>query len=110
MSKYLVNTYGDQWEDYCDARDVARFIIEEVKDYFFDDILDDEGYIEVYGMEYAPSTILKKVDPIAYSCAKCDWLDGEYSEIVYSLERMYNGEEETFYDWVVRYEETEKEE
>lgn len=109
MSKYLVNVYGDEWEAFDCAEDTAQFIIDNMEDYYFDDILDDEGYIEICGMEYARSSVLKKVDPIAYNCAKNDWLDGEYSEIIYLIERLNIGEEENIYGWTVYCEETEEE-
>lgn len=46
----------------------------EISENDFDDFLDEiEQPVNVCGMEFYPSDILKNCDPIAYSCAKSDY-------------------------------------
>lgn len=40
----------------------------------FDDLLDEEGDIVILGMRYYRSTVLQKVDPVAYRCCLNDYL------------------------------------
>ena len=47
----------------------------------YDEFLDEEGEIDVAGMTFYPSTILKECDPIAYRCGFADWLDANELEI-----------------------------
>lgn len=106
MEKYLVNTYGNHWVECDSAESAAQEVIENVDDYYWDDFLDEVcEEVVVLGFKYYPSRVLKLVDGIAYSCGKNDWLDGEYQDIVYSLERMVDGDEEEYYGVTVRYEE-----
>lgn len=58
-------------------------------------MLDDVwGETTICGLKYCTSRVLKMADEVVYRCGKNDWLDGEYREIVYSLERMVDGDEE----------------
>lgn len=48
----------------------------EVSDSDYDDYLDEvNGEVEVCGMSYSASSVLKNVDPIAYRCGKNDYID-----------------------------------
>jgi hypothetical protein len=48
----------------------------------YDDVLDDSyGEIDVCGIKYSASHLLKEVDPIAYSCGMNDFNDSRISEI-----------------------------
>ncbi len=106
MEKYLVNTYGNHWVECDSAESAAQEVIENVDDYYWDDLLDEAwGEVEVFGYTYCASRVLKLVDEIAYNCGKHDWLDGEYQDIVCSLERMVDGDEEDYFGITVRYEE-----
>ena len=106
MEKYLVNTYGNHWVECDSAESAAQEVIENVEDYYWDDCLDDVyGEVEICGYKYCASRALSLVDEVAYRCGKNDWLDGEYQDIVYSLERMEDGEEEKYFGVTVRYEE-----
>ncbi len=40
----------------------------------FDDVLDCEGAIEVAGLKFNKSTILKECDPVAYRCYLNDYV------------------------------------
>ena len=44
MEKYLVNTYDNHWVECDSAEGAAQEVIENVDDYYWDDLLDD-----VYG-------------------------------------------------------------
>jgi hypothetical protein len=41
----------------------------------FEDALDCEGTVEVAGIQFNRSTILKECDPIAYNCYLNDYID-----------------------------------
>jgi hypothetical protein len=49
----------------------------------FDDSIDEEGSVTIYGIEFIRSRILHEMDPIAYDQAFADWVDqsGDYVEI-----------------------------
>lgn len=106
MDKYLVNTYDNHWVEFDSAESAAQEVIENVPDYYWDDLLDEAyGEVEVCGYTYYASRVLALVDEVAYRCGKNDWLDGEYQDMVYSLERMVDGDEEDYFGTTVRYEE-----
>lgn len=106
MEKYLVNTYDNHWVECDSAESAAQEVIDNVDDYYWDDLLDEVwGEVEVCGYTYCASRALKKLDEVAYNCGKNDWLDGEYSDIVYSLERMVDGDKEDYFGITVRYKE-----
>lgn len=106
MDKYLVNTYGNHWVECDSAESAAQEVIENVDDYYWDDLLDEVwGEVKVCGYTYCASRVLKLIDEIVYNCGKHDWLDGEYSDIVYSLERMVDGDKEDYFGMTVCYEE-----
>ena len=106
MEKYLVNTYGNHWVECDSAESAAQEVIENVEDCYWDDFLDEVcEEVDVLGYKYCPSSVLKLVDKVAYNCSKNDWLDGKYQDIVYSLERMMDGDEEEYFGITVRYEE-----
>ena len=55
-----------------------RYIDETTAYEMFDNFLDDiHPTVNILGMEYCPSTVLKECDPIAYRCAFNDWCDSE---------------------------------
>lgn len=106
MDKYLVNTYGNHWEEFDSAESAAQEVIENVPDYYWDDLLDEAyGEVEVCGYTYYASRVLALVDEVAYRCGKNDWLDGEYRDILDSLERMVDGDEEDYFGVTVCYQE-----
>jgi hypothetical protein len=41
----------------------------------YDDMLDSEGTVKIRGLEFYPSNILEKCDPIAYRCGFSDFTD-----------------------------------
>jgi hypothetical protein len=41
----------------------------------YDDMLDSEGTVKIGGLEFYPSNILEKCDPIAYRCGFSDFTD-----------------------------------
>ena len=102
----MVNIYGAVWVEHDNTEDAAKEVIENVSDDCWDDALDEiYGEVEICGHEYCASRALSLVDEVGYRCGKNDWLDGEYQDIVYSLERMEDGDEEEYFGVTVRYEE-----
>lgn len=50
----------------------------------YDDMLDScNEPVKLMGCEYAPSDVLKNVDPIAYRCGFNDWLDAECQDGIF---------------------------
>ena len=43
----------------------------------YDDTINEQEWPTVAGMEFAPSDILRELDPIAYRCGFNDWADAE---------------------------------
>jgi len=52
----------------------------------YDDLLDCEADVIIGNLSYAPSRVLKLVDPIAYQCGLNDWLDALAQDGEYCLE------------------------
>lgn len=106
MKKYMVNTYSNHWVECDSAESAAQEVIKNVEDYYWDSYLNEMyGEVEICGHGYYASWALYLIDEIAYRCEKNDWLDGEYHDIVYSLERMMDGDEDEYFGITVRYEE-----
>lgn len=98
MEKYLVKIYGNHWVECDSAESAAQEVIENVDDCYWDDYLDEiYGEVKICGHEYYTSNVLSLVDEVAYRWGKNDWLDGEYQDIVYSLERMMDGDKENYF-------------
>ena len=105
MEKYLVNIYSNHWVECDSAESAAQEVIKNVEDCYWDDYLDEVyGEVEICGCEYCASRALSLVDEVGYRCGKNDWLDGEYQDIVYSIERMMDGDEDEYFGVTVRYE------
>lgn len=61
---------------------ITRWELEEL----FKNMLDEvEEPIKLVGSEYAPSVVLREVDPIAYRCALADYEDYAVSEQDYEI-------------------------
>ena len=106
MKKYMVNIYGNHWVECDSAGSAAKEVIKNVDDYYWDNYLNEMyGQVEICDHEYYASWAFYLVDEVAYRCGKNDWLDWEYQNIVYSLERMVDGDEEEYFGITVRYEE-----
>lgn len=59
MEKYLVNTYGNHWVKCDSAESAAQEVIENVDDYYWEDLLDEVwGEVEVCGYTYCASRVL----------------------------------------------------
>ena len=43
----------------------------------YEDMLDSEGPVNVAGLEFLPSRILREMDPTAYKCGLFDYVDAE---------------------------------
>ena len=73
-----------------------RLIISElysvdVDEAFNDSIDETYSSVDICGIEFEPSRILKECDEIAYNCYMCDWLDAE--EFVEVNDSYYNKDE-----------------
>ena len=93
-------------EKYYLTNDKAFETVEEMADYItdnaeaydeYDEYLDCDGAVDVAGLSFYPSTILKECDPIAYNCGYNDFMDFVRDEIITTLENMDDGETETIY-------------
>ena len=103
--KWLMND-----ETYKSAQEVAQEIIDSMDDKYYDEMLDEcYGEIDICGIKYSASVALYRVDGIAYNCSRNDYYDSLYSDIVYDLERMDDGEENDFYGFTVEAQEDEEE-
>ena len=102
--------------EYDDAYEVAKVVLDEDSiDYEeFDQLLDESGPVEICGIKFDPSRILRELDPIAYNVYSSDWASEELPErraqIEFELNRMYDGEEQDFNGYTVTYNEDEEEE
>ena len=99
MLKYLVD--GEM--EFESISEVAEFIVENgIGETEYDEIL-DECYemVNICGYEYCPSYVLKNLDSIAYCCGLNDYRDSRQSDIEYELNRMSNGDSDTWYDYEV---------
>ena len=76
------------------AEEVAQYVIDNADLICEYDQLLDECYEDVTmgKLSYAPSEVLHKVDEVAYHCGYLEYVDGLYSDMVYELERMSNGD------------------
>ncbi len=88
--------------EFDDARKAADYIMENCDGDAYDEMLDEiYGDIEICGYSYCASIALYRVDPVAYRVGRSDWEDYEAGEIEYQLERMDDGDEDTFYGFTV---------
>lgn len=96
--RYTVSRERHEDRHFNTADEVADFIAETLCDSYegeeaYNDMLDEcNEEVNICGMTYLPSECLKKVDPIAYRCGLSDWADGERSDILYTIERMDEGD------------------
>ena len=93
------------------ASETAYYITENLSDDIYDEML-DECYndVDICGISYCASIALYRVDEIAYNCGRNDYYDSLAGDIEYELEKMSDGEIETFYDFEVEFKEEEEEE
>lgn len=68
---------GTQVQQMLELEELDQFeeISEEEAEERYDDWLDCEGTVKVGGLEFYPSNILEKCDPIAYRCGFSDFTD-----------------------------------
>jgi len=57
-------------------------VTEEKAYEMYDEMLDEQGIIKIGNLEYYPSYVLEKVDPIAYRVGFSDFLDAMEIEII----------------------------
>lgn len=68
---------GTQVQQMLELEELDQFeeISEREAEERYDDMLDSEGTVSVGGLEFYPSNILEKCDPIAYRCGFSDFTD-----------------------------------
>lgn len=68
---------GTQVQQMLELEELDQFeeISESEAEERYDDMLDSEGTVSVGGLEFYPSNILEKCDPIAYRCGFSDFTD-----------------------------------
>ena len=55
-----------------------KYISEHEAEALYAELIDEcHPTIKIFGVEYTPSQVLKKLDAIAYKCGFNDWLDAE---------------------------------
>ena len=94
--RHLERDIEDKQGEICTAQSSIETFEYSCSDDEFNDMLDScEGSVNVYGMEFFPSDILKSCDPVAYRCSKNDYesnydLDNceEYSDLKDELESL----------------------
>lgn len=100
--KYIVSADFRQAHEFETASEAAYYITENLGEEPFDEML-DECYepVKILGYDYSPSLALYRVDEIAYRCAMNDYYDSLSQDIEYDIDRMDDGETETFYGFEV---------
>lgn len=69
----------------------------EIDDYdAYDESLDSEGTVTVWGLEFYPSQIIKELDPTAYRCGYNDWVDSDQCD----LEDAIESEDYSEIEWI----------
>ena len=96
MAKYII----DGENEFNTAEEAADYIIENMDDSNYDEML-DECYedVDICGYSYPASLALQRVDEIAYRCGRNDYYDSLRPDIVDELEGMDDGESTTIYGY-----------
>lgn len=85
-----------------DIEEVVEKILDDMNDVYFDDYLDEVyGEIEICGVTYYSSLVLKEVDETAYNVYKNDYKNSLHSDIYAEVDRIPSGGEERIYDTTV---------
>ena len=93
MMKFRVN------EEVKEAYSVYDILAEELDEEIYDEWLDETCEpVRIGSLEYSPSIVLERVDPIAYRCGYSDFLDYLGSNAEYELEQY--GETTVYGLWI----------
>ena len=99
--KWKVNYYinGEKVVKY-HFEDVLLEVISEHFEEEFDNVLDNEHpEIELVGIKFNTSYVLKTLDPIAYRASFNDYIDSIYQDVMYELEKGQEQEiDEMFFE------------
>ena len=61
---------------------LTKWMTDDEKKAWFDEALDDSfPAMEIHGLTFPASRVLKELDPIAYNESLADWLDGLVAEL-----------------------------
>lgn len=99
MIKYVVD--GEM--EFISVSECAEYIVENgIGETEYDEML-DECYemVNICGYEYHPSYALKNLDSIVYNCGLNDYRSSQQSDIEYELNRMDDGDSDTWYGYEV---------
>ena len=64
----------DELTDYLDDQGIEYLDVEGIEE-SYREYLDSDGPVTIGGLEFWPSRILEKLDPIAYRCGLTDYTD-----------------------------------
>ena len=86
---------------------MSRLISERQAAEMYDEMLDDcEGPVELCGMTYSASQVLRVVDPVAYRCGFNDYVDSLTEDDVFveghtdsEMEPEYDGQPDEAQEW-----------
>lgn len=86
---------------------MSRLITESEARAWYDEMLDDcEGPVELCGMTYSASMVLREVDPVAYRCGFNDYVDSLTEDETYvegltdsEMELEYDGQPDEAQEW-----------
>ena len=82
---------------------MSRLITEDQAVEMYDEMLDDcEGPVELCGMTYSASQVLREVDPVAYRCGFNDYVDSLTDDDVFVeglTEPEYDGQPDEAQEW-----------
>lgn len=98
--KYLINAdYRGENEDasFESVEEVISYLNDELPDCnqardAFDEEIDEEGSIDICGIEFYRSDILKNCDETAYRTFLLDWVDSVTRDFENDIDRLYDGE------------------
>lgn len=81
-----------------EAWKAAEEITDNLDDEPFDEMLRDcYGEVSICGLECDPAIALERVDPVAYRCERYDYYSFLSEDIASDIERMDDGDKQTFY-------------
>ena len=99
MIKYVVD--GEM--EFESISECAEYIVENgINEAEYDEMLDEcYGEVKIWGISYSSSLVLYKLDEVAYYCGLNDYRSRQQSDIEYELNRMSDGDSDTWYGYEV---------
>ena len=98
----VTNHLTNEAKRFYNSEDAAQYCADHLSDERYDDMLDEcNEPVQILGMTFAPSVALYRVDEVAYHCGKNDWIDSEYCDLVYELDRIDYNDSLDWYDFTI---------